>query len=1308
MQQVKNGQRSKYSPLNRQTRERFNDALKTIWKILYEASPENSDYETLVAYRRAISQRIGEDGSYLENRVHRNQPSHVDMPDDHMLEKMALEIVRERASQPHEKPLDDQWKDFGTAQWASEFLEKDHSDVESALEVIGKAIVSSTTLWKRPPLKSASGQLRNGLMDEIFRKLGSDPTPSVLVLLGDSGMGKTELAKAACLDWRMWTHFSDGIIWVDAKYDAIQCLQSVLSSMKVDFIVRNKTEELRKKLEKVIGIRRMLIVLDNVEQAATIDAFRIRNGYSTILVTTSNVDVASNGGSILRANIQSSLETSESTPNLSDSNHMVMVGRMSEQEMFAAMIKSIPDGDNIRASSALRQLAKIVDGKPFLLGVVRAYLIELFKNQEPTEAIIGRYVNTMHTMYSAEHRKVDQIIERNLSVLPPMTRNLYSSLAIFPKGIPLSLEWIRPFWMRLYKINDQDLDSHFREMERMSLLNVEYDNRAIRLHDFFFDYLNRKCGVDEIQNWHKTFLSVLCPQTGTWADLTETNSYGWNYLVHHLAGCGDTNALTASILNAEYLVCRLRDWGLSGLLRDLRTIVTDDDLPVYALTRLIRKTEAILLGCENAQEIIDTLWQRTAHVSELQSLHRQLTQYVSSQAIFPVKSPEDITLSTYKESLDHPTSSLLVHTIYSETGQWYAATSIDVSGYRTPRSFPRSNSIKQDERKPSARCSIYLWKAGESEAIIQDCLAFGMVNQLVSFSDGERLASSGQDGYLRIWNIRDLGNHAKPISTAVENMGRAISYDRIHHQIIVSQKHGALVWCDAETGKVRHRFKFNDYNGQITAIAFSMDGHYLAVAINHKLVLFDNQSRQPYKTLELTRDDDTLFRTRKPNFLALAFHPSQNIMAATTSNGSICLLDIERAIFIRHLEFSVEPLFSVAFSHNGQSIVIGGVDRWVRVIDIQSEQETRVGRHTNIIRNVFFRHDGNVMSACADGRITIWENRSCMDDFPADQHWDWTRTISFDPFGKQAISVSVDMVAIIWDVTTRLPIKRFMVTSSGYGEKRKLSNGAFMPDGQRFVTSSLNGELTMFQTSQNTPVAMIQANTSRIRAFLTMNRKPYLIAGSGDGVIRVYNSDSYTCERELKGHRRYITALALSPDNQLLITGGRDAQLLVWNTDTWAIAYRLRPALRHYLLWKLFAFYSLAFSADGKWLAGGTSSGRLYLWSYTKQYGFRLQRRIRVSSTTKGAILGLSFNSDSSLLATPSVNEYIKLWDVNTGELKSIFHSDSMIFDCSFHPTQNNLLAVASEHGVIWLEVLDNAKKMGHDVRLSRTLHKEG
>lgn len=79
---------------------------------------------------------------------------------------------------------------------------------------------------------------------------------------------------------------------------------------------------------------------------------------------------------------------------------------------------------------------------------------------------------------------------------------------------------------------------------------------------------------------------------------------------------------------------------------------------------------------------------------------------------------------------------------------------------------------------------------------------------------------------------------------------------------------------------------------------------------------------------------------------------------------------------------------------------------------------------------------------------------------------------------------------------------------------------------------------------------MSSRDCSRHRAIAISADGKYLISGSYDSTLKVWDWQTGVEVRTLSGHRSYVNAIAFSPDGKHIISGSHDSTLKVWDWQT--------------------------------------------------------------------------------------------------------------------------------------------------------------
>jgi glucose repression regulatory protein TUP1 len=157
------------------------------------------------------------------------------------------------------------------------------------------------------------------------------------------------------------------------------------------------------------------------------------------------------------------------------------------------------------------------------------------------------------------------------------------------------------------------------------------------------------------------------------------------------------------------------------------------------------------------------------------------------------------------------------------------------------------------------------------------------------------------------------------------------------------------------------------------------------------------------------------------------------------------------------------------------------------------------------------------------------------------------------------------------------------------------------------VLYNLNlGEKFTFTLERNT------RKPNHARAVCISSDGHFLVAGSEDHLIRVWNITNRMLVHTLEGHRGELYALVFTPDNNTLLSASGDCTIRIWDAtqfaetpdassiildETMEAACRvLRPVSPGVELSSKLALTSIAVDSTGKFVAGGSLDGMIRIW----------------------------------------------------------------------------------------------------------------
>ena len=111
-------------------------------------------------------------------------------------------------------------------------------------------------------------------------------------------------------------------------------------------------------------------------------------------------------------------------------------------------------------------------------------------------------------------------------------------------------------------------------------------------------------------------------------------------------------------------------------------------------------------------------------------------------------------------------------------------------------------------------------------------------------------------------------------------------------------------------------------------------------------------------------------------------------------------------------------------------------------------------------------------------------------------------------------------------------------------------------------------------------------------------------------------------ESVLRGHQRWVTSVAYSPDGRLIASGSDDQTLRIWDAATKELRHTLQPDDN--------ATSAVAFHPAGKLVAAGSWDGTFRIWNLADETIVLSERGHRETITS------LAFSPDGKQLATGS------------------------------------------------------------------------
>lgn len=567
--------------------------------------------------------------------------------------------------------------------------------------------------------------------------------------------------------------------------------------------------------------------------------------------------------------------------------------------------------------------------------------------------------------------------------------------------------------------------------------------------------------------------------------------------------------------------------------------------------------------------------------------------------------------------------------------------------------------------------------------------------------DGKKLATSGEDGTVRIWDLASgqvalaLVGHSAMVNMVVFNPDGS-------RLASASDDSTARVW-DAQTGKAN--FTLSGHQGFVAAVKFSPDGNFLVTAGEDQTMrVWDANSGK-----ELA-----VFTTHSQTIRDLAYSPDGTRLVTASDDATARIWEVSTGRMILTLTGHTDAIRGVAYSPDGKTIATASSDQTVKLWDASSGEELQtLTGHNNVVQGVVFNPSGDRLATGSyDGRVKIWSIPDGKELISLSGRPVQIYRVDFSPDGSQVASTNSDGTTQLWDVTPKKeylaltghqamvfsvmfsPDGKSLVTASGdntaaiwdaktgkalvwlRGHAGSLIRAVFSPDGSQVATASddLTARIWDAHTGQELYRFSGHSTGSASAPFsgvldVAFNPNGTLLATAGsDSKILIWDIATQRQLMQLSGHSDRVNSIAYSPDGALLASGSDDNTIKIWDTTSGKEMMTLEGhTLR---VWRV------VFSPDGTRLASGSTDSTVMVWDV------RTGKQIMTLSGHTSTILTVVFSKQMDLLASASGDGTVKVWDAQSGEELLTLSDELAFLGVAFNP-DGSLLAASRSDGTV-------------------------
>jgi WD40 repeat protein len=387
-------------------------------------------------------------------------------------------------------------------------------------------------------------------------------------------------------------------------------------------------------------------------------------------------------------------------------------------------------------------------------------------------------------------------------------------------------------------------------------------------------------------------------------------------------------------------------------------------------------------------------------------------------------------------------------------------------------------------------------------------------------------------------------------------------------------------------------------------------------------------------------------------------------------------------------------VISVSYSPDGLRLASASADNTVKVWDLgngrelvtyrgHADQPDDPSKNANVLKigGVAFHPKDKMIASVGGNQVHLWDpdTGKLIKVLATIEKTDKPlKCLAFSPDGKSLAVGDEVGVLRVFEVGTGKN------TFSGANRNARIERVAFSPNGKLIGVADSNGNAAVYAPGVGNGMPMSTgvldqtgeclgiAFTADSGAIFTCGQdsKAKLFAGpKPDGTSA---GNTATKLHEFIGHTGSVNDLAVPADAKILVTGGEDRTVRVWDATSGKQLRSFQVHMSH--------VRAVAVRRDGRQIASASDDGAIRLWDLSTSDDHR------ALTDAKEPIWTVAVSPDGKRAAAAGADKVIRVYDPETGRLEAtLTGSNSAVTTLAFFPDSNRLASAGGDRIVrIW------------------------
>jgi WD40 repeat protein len=592
--------------------------------------------------------------------------------------------------------------------------------------------------------------------------------------------------------------------------------------------------------------------------------------------------------------------------------------------------------------------------------------------------------------------------------------------------------------------------------------------------------------------------------------------------------------------------------------------------------------------------------------------------------------------------------------------------------------------------------SLTLWDAATGAALGVFPLHRDFVMTCVFSPDSRWIVSGSWDGSLRSF---DRVEQREGPAFRLPDTIFSCAFSRDGKRMVAGCASVIMVW-DVEGSNVRERCAWHPSDERFVSCAAAPDGDWIVAALEDgRFVVWDVDREAPVRSFEGDR-----------GVVCCTLSPDGRRLASACDAGALRIWDVPSGRQLRELFGHDARVVSCNFSADGRRLVSGSWDQTVRIWELEIPDRVMVlSGHTDQLQDACFTADGNrILSVAVDGTARLWDAATCAWLGCLLSPEDSASLCTYSPDRRYFLTASHRHSLKLWNGATG-QLERVLV-----GHRSAVRACGFSVQGQ-LVSASTDGTLKLWDVASSEPLRTLVGHTGPVQSCAFSPDGSWIVSGGWDKTVRLWSAGNGEVFATLWGHDDWVQVVLVAADGSRIVSCSHDKTIVIWDVAT---GQRIHTLIGHDSV-----INAAALSADGSRLVTGSEDGILNVWelgtgrristltghtgairdcaftdrilSASHDRTLRLWKSVDDLDPLElrghaGPVLVCRFSPDGKQALSGSVDQFVKLWDCDTGALLGEYSASASVQSIAWQAASRRI-ALGDGAGKLHLLELEGA-----------------